>query len=52
MASRLLSPLETTRARNIIISKHAVEMIDELWGHPTSKPGRVSHQVETTGSPA
>jgi large subunit ribosomal protein L4 len=52
MASRLLSPLETTRARNIIISKHAVEMIDELWGHPTTKPGRASHQVEEAGSPA
>ena len=52
MASRLLSPLETTRARNIIISKHAVETIDELWGHPTSKPGRVLHKVEEAGSPA
>jgi large subunit ribosomal protein L4 len=52
MASRLLSPLETTRARNIIISKHAVESIDELWGHPTSKPGRVSRKVEEAGSPA
>ncbi len=52
MASRLLSPLEATRARNIIISKDAVEKIDELWGHPTSKPGRISHQVEEAGSPA
>ncbi|MCH8234979.1 MAG: 50S ribosomal protein L4 [Chloroflexi bacterium] len=43
LASRLLSPLETTRVRNILISKHAVERIDEIWGHPTEKPGRAAH---------
>jgi len=52
MASRLLSPLEATRARNIIISKHAVENIDEIWGHQTVKPGRASRNAEEAGSPA
>ena len=52
MASRLLSPLEATRARNIIISKHAVENIDEIWGHQTVKPGRTSRNAEEAGSPA
>ena len=52
MASRLLSPLETTRVRNIVISRHAIEMVDELWGHPTVKPGRASRNVEEAGSPA
>lgn len=52
MASRLLSPLETTRVRNIVISKHAIETVDELWGHETVKPGRASRSAEEAGSPA
>ncbi len=52
LASRLLSPLAATRARNIIISRHAVENIDELWGHVTVKPGRAGRNAEEAGSPA
>lgn len=52
MASRLLSPLETTRVRNIVISKHAVEKIEEIWGHPTEKPGRAAHLAQEAGAPA
>ncbi len=52
MASRLLSPLETTRVRNIVISRHAIETVEELWGHDTVKPGRTSRNVEKAGSPA
>ena len=49
MSSRLLSPLEATRVRNIVISKHAIESVDELWGHPTVKPGRRAHRLQEVG---
>ena len=52
MASRLLSPLEATRFRNIVISRHAIESVDELWGHPTVKPGRAAHHLLEAGEPA
>ena len=50
MASRLLSPLEVTRVRNIVISKNAIETVNEIWGHPTVKPGRASRNGEEAGS--
>ena len=52
MASRLLSPLAATKVRNIVISKHAVETIGEIWGHATTKPGRVSHRVQEASETA
>lgn len=52
MASRLLSPLEVTRARNIVISRHAMERIEEIWGHRTLKPGRASGLEQEVGAPA